>query len=361
MLIGPTLGRYFSARFAKTILIVFGTVFALVYTIDFVELMRRAGDAQGASTPLIARLALFRTPAVAEQVLPFAVLFGSMAALLQLSRKLELVVARAAGISAWQFLQPGVLVALAIGVISVTAYNPVSARLKQRASEIEARIFSKSSLATGKDIWIRQRGRDGQAIIRADAAVPGSAALAGVTVFTFTDAGAFSQRIEAREASLHEGYWEFRDARVLTATESPQSYSRFTIASSLDPSQVRQSFTPPESVPFWELNDTITRTERAGLDASGYRLHYDVLLARPLLFIAMVLVAASVSLRFFRFGGVAKMVLGGVAAGFVLYVATELMEDLGASGLVSSAVAAWFPAVVGSLLGTLALLYQEDG
>ena len=39
----------------------------------------------------------------------------------------------------------------------------------------------------------------------------------------------------------------------------------------------------------------------------------------------------------------------------------ELMEDLGASGLVSSMVAAWFPAVVGSLLGTLALLYQEDG
>ena len=58
---------------------------------------------------MIAQLALFRTPAIAEQVMPFAVLFGSMAALLQLSRKLELVVARAAGISAWQFLQPGLL------------------------------------------------------------------------------------------------------------------------------------------------------------------------------------------------------------------------------------------------------------
>jgi lipopolysaccharide export system permease protein len=75
----------------------------------------------------------------------------------------------------------------------------------------------------------------------------------------------------------------------------------------------------------------------------------------------MVFVAASVSLRFFRFGGVARMVLGGVAAGFMLYVATEVMRDLGGSGLVGPTVAAWFPAVVGSLLGTLALLYQEDG
>ena len=54
---------------------------------------------------------------LAEQIFPFAVLFGSMAALLQLSRKLELVVARAAGVSAWQFLQPGVLVAAAVGAV----------------------------------------------------------------------------------------------------------------------------------------------------------------------------------------------------------------------------------------------------
>ena len=127
MLIGPTLGRYFSRRFTKTIFLVFATVFTLVYTLDFVELMRRAGDAEGASAMLMAQLALFRTPAVAEQVMPFAVLFGSMAALLQLSRKLELVVARAAGISAWQFLQPGLFVAAMIGVLSVSVYNPVSA------------------------------------------------------------------------------------------------------------------------------------------------------------------------------------------------------------------------------------------
>src|SRR3954462_6759961 len=156
MLIGVTLGRYLSLRFAKTILAVFGTVFTLVYTLDFVELMRRAGDAEGATPALMAQLAVFRTPAVAEQVLPFAILFGSMAALLQLSRKLELVVARAAGISAWQFLQPGVLVALAIGISSVPAYNPVSARLKQHAAEIEARIFTKANLTNEKDIWIRQ-------------------------------------------------------------------------------------------------------------------------------------------------------------------------------------------------------------
>jgi lipopolysaccharide export system permease protein len=362
MLIGWTLGSYFSASFARTILAVFGTVFALVYTLDFVELMRRAGDAEGATPGLMAQLALFRTPAVAEQIVPFAVLFGSMAALLNLSRRLELVVARAAGISAWQFLQPGILVAVFIGAVSVAAYNPLSAYLKQKASQIEAQIFAKSIKAvSGKDLWIRQKSLDGQAIIRAEAAVERTTTISGVTAFTFDEASVFQERIEAATATLRDGYWEMTDARVLSPSAEPQSHGTYLLASNLEPSQVRQTFTPPESVPFWELDDTILRTERAGLDATRYRLQYDVLLARPLLFVAMVFVAASVSLRFFRFGGVARMVLGGVAAGFLLYVATSLMQDLGASGLVGPAVAAWFPAVVGSLLGTLALLYQEDG
>ncbi|TNC10453.1 LPS export ABC transporter permease LptG [Methylobacterium terricola] len=362
MLIGVTLGRYLAARFLRMILGVFLTVFALVYTLDFVELMRRAGDAEGASAAVMARLALFRTPAVAEQVLPFAILFGAMAALLQLSRKLELVVARAAGISAWQFLQPGVMVALGIGAFTVGVYNPVSAELKQRSTEIEAKIFARSSKAgSGKDLWIRQRSIDGQAVIRAETAIEGTTTLAGVSVFTFDEAGAFTQQMQAARATLHDGYWELQDVRVQGLDQEPQSYDTYLIASTLDPSQVRQRFTPPESVPFWQLRQTIARTERAGLDATRYRLQYDVLMARPVLFLAMVLVAASVSLRFFRFGGIGKMVLGGVAAGFVLYVARQVMEGLGASGLVAAPVAAWFPAVVGSLLGTLALLHLEDG
>ena len=362
MLIGRTLGLYFAKRFARTVLGVFLTVFALVYTLDFVELLRRAGDAEGASAGLMAQLSLYRTPAVAEGVLPFAVLFGSMAALLQLSRKLELVVARAAGISAWQFLQPGVFVALAIGSVAIGIYNPVSAALKQRSTEIEAKIFAKSTKGgSGKALYMRQKSLDGLAIIRAETAVEGTTTLAGVQVFTFDEDGSFLSQIVAARATLHDGWWELSDVRLLTSQAPPESFGTYLIASTLDPGQVRQRFTPPESVPFWQLPDTIARTERAGLDATRYRLQYDVLWARPVLFVAMVLVAATVSLRFFRFGGVGKLVLGGVAAGFALYVARQVMEGLGAAGIVAAPVAAWLPAVVGSLLGTLTLLYQEDG
>jgi lipopolysaccharide export system permease protein len=73
------------------------------------------------------------------------------------------------------------------------------------------------------------------------------------------------------------------------------------------------------------------------------------------------MLASSVSLRFFRLGGVQKMVLSGVGAGFLLYVVQKLTEDLSKADLLNPIVAAWLPVCLGGLTGLLALLYQEDG
>jgi lipopolysaccharide export system permease protein len=90
-------------------------------------------------------------------------------------------------------------------------------------------------------------------------------------------------------------------------------------------------------------------------------LQLQKLLARPFLLAAMVLLAAAVSLRFFRFGGVQKMVLSGVAAGFLLYVLSKVTEDLSKAELMHPVAAAWLPVLVGGVTGFIALLYQEDG
>ena len=163
-MIGRTLSFYLAGRFTRTVLAAFGFVFALIYAIDLVEMLRRSGDAPKATAPLMALLSFLRTPAVAEQALPFAVLFGSMIAFLNLSRKLELVVARASGVSVWQILAPPLIVILLIGAASVALYNPASAWMKQRSDEIETSVFGNRSNPWG-DVWLRQKSVDGQAIV----------------------------------------------------------------------------------------------------------------------------------------------------------------------------------------------------
>jgi lipopolysaccharide export system permease protein len=361
-MIGLTLGRYLSSRFLQMIMAVFLLISGMIYIVDFVEMLRRTGDMPGVSAGFVAFLSLLRTPSVSEQVLPFCVLFGTMAAFLNLTRKLELLVARAAGVSVWQFLIPPVAIAVFVGIASIALYNPVSAMMKHRADGIETELFGRAgSFEHDASIWIRQNSVDGEAVIKAESVEAGGLRLNGVSAYVYDRDGSFEERVDADQGKLLPGVWELKHARVITPGEAEREVDTYLLASNLSPDQVSQSFVSPESVPFWDLPAVRRNTETAGLDATGYRLQFHTLLARPLLFVAMVLIAAAFSLRFFRFGGIAKMVCGGVGAGFVLYVATKFIGDLGGTGLLSAPVAAWSPAVVASMLGALALLNQEDG
>jgi lipopolysaccharide export system permease protein len=55
------------------------------------------------------------------------------------------------------------------------------------------------------------------------------------------------------------------------------------------------------------------------------------------------------------------VILGGVVAGFVLYVVSVLVRTFGASGAIPPVVAAWLPVVVAFALGITVLLHKEDG
>ncbi|WOJ88215.1 LPS export ABC transporter permease LptG [Methylocapsa polymorpha] len=361
-MIGSTLGRYFSFRFLRMIMAVFLMIFGMVYVIDFVELLRRSDGIPGVSAAFIAFLALLRVPSASEQLMPFCVLGGAMAAFLDLTRKLELLIARAVGVSVWGFLIPPVLIATVIGVASIALFNPISAMMKHRADGIETRLFGPNGRkAPDAQFWIRQNSVDGLAIIRAAKVEEDGARLTSVIAYVYDTTGKFEGEILAQSAKLLPGVWRLEHARVVAPGEESVEVGTYLLATNLSSEQVAQGVIPPESVPFWELPSLREQADAAGLDSIGYRLQFQTLLARPLFFVAMVLIAAAFSLRFFRFGGVARMVGGGVVAGFVLYVATKLVSDLGGAGLLSPVVAAWSPAVVASMLGAFALLHQEDG
>ena len=361
-MIGGTLGFYFGRRFLSSVLGIFvGCVF-LIMLIDFLEMSRRVGERDVDSVTLLL-LIFYRVPFFTEQLLPFAVLFGAIGTFLTLSRRLELVVARAAGISAWQFIAPACILALLLGVFSTTVYNPMSAEFKERANKLEAEIFNRQTglFATpGGGSWLRQQSVDGQAVIEAAARSDGGRQLSGVNVYLFGQDGKLLERIEARSAQLESGAWRLKDVRVLTPGIGLQSYDTYMVATNLTPNQVQESL-QSETVSFWDLPEAIDASTRVGFGADRYRLQYQSLLARPMLLLAMVLIAASVSLRVFRMGGIGQTILGGVAAGFLLYVSTKLAEDLGEAGIVHPIIAAWFPAVVGALMGVLILLHREDG
>jgi lipopolysaccharide export system permease protein len=360
-----TLSRYFGWRFLRSVVGTFFGVVALAAMVDYVELLRRSSDWPKATAWVLAEISAFRIPQISERIMPFAVLVGAMSCYLTLSRRLELVVARAAGISAWQFIAPAVIVAFLFGTVATTLYNPLAAVLHERSKRVEAEMTGEVTTSALREstsgFWVRQKSDDGAAIINATSSRGQGSELDGVSVYTFDSAGQFHERIEAKSAVLEPRYWLFEDARIYANGNPPVVEQTYRLGTNLTPEQVRESFATPETVPFWQLPFYIEMAERAGLVAAGYRLQYQQLLSRPFLLAAMVLLASAVSLRFFRFGGVQKMVLSGISAGFLLFVLSKFTEDMSKSELMSPVLAAWIPVLVGSLTGFVVLLHQEDG
>jgi lipopolysaccharide export system permease protein len=359
-----TLARYFGLRFFSATVGVFAAILVIVAMVDYMELMRRTNDVPNVSALLVAKVSLYRVPQLIERLMPFAMLIGAMSCYLNLSRRLELVIARAAGFSAWQFLAPAIVVAFVIGVVGTAAYNPVAAALHERSKRLEVELLGEKETMfqnSAGDFWVRQRSVDGQSVINAQTSREQGLQLAGVIAFKYDPDGHFSERIEAKTAVLESGHWRLAEARVYAAGTPPVFRDSYLLNTNLTPTQVRESFATPETVPFWQLPTYIDLAEQAGLGAAGYRLQYQKLLARPFFLVAMVMLAASVSLRFFRFGGVQKMVLGGMSAGFLLYVMSKVTEDLSKAELMHPVAAAWLPVLVGGFTGLVALLYQEDG
>ena len=229
MILG-VLGRYFALRFTKTVLAVFGGVFVLIFTIDTVETLRRSGDTAAATAALVAWLAFLHTPIVAEQVMPFAALLGSMIAFLNLSRRLELVVARAAGVSVWQFLAPALIVAVAMGVLEISVYNPLSTFMKRQSEALEAQLIG-GPANSGIGSWFSQQSVDGLTIVHAERA--GDNVFAHFQAFNFDPDGKFSQRVDAERAILHDGFWELRNTTVVAPGFDTQTAGVFLLATNL--------------------------------------------------------------------------------------------------------------------------------
>lgn len=359
-----TLSRYFSLHLLGSIGAVFAVFLGLIFLGDLIELMRRSAGNDQISFPTLILLGALQLPALTERALPFAVLFGALWSYIRLGRNHELVVVRASGVSVWQFLAPGIGLALAIGIFVVGAYNPISASFTARFEQLEAKYLRgrPSLLAVSPSgLWLRQADARGQSVIHALRATNQGMELEDVIIFLYEGSDKFASRIDAESAQLHDGYWEITKATLTGPDQAPEFVETKRLATTLTPERIQDSFASPETLSFWDLPEFISVLEEAGFSAVRHRLHWHSIMTMPLLLCAMVLIAATFALRASTRAGIAMVVLGTLVTGFVLFFLTDLALALGRAGSLPVILSAWTPAGISILLGVTMLLHQEDG
>jgi lipopolysaccharide export system permease protein len=362
-MIGFTLGRYFFMRYAVITTWILLGMLGLIFLIDFTEFSSRTSGMPGFSFSSALAVSALRIPMILLQTVPFVALFSAMATLVSLNRSYELVIARSAGISAWQFLLPPCLGAFVFGVLVILLLNPLAAHGYSYSEVIEAQVRSKNSnkVSAFSAPWIRQKTGDTDTIIGARAILNRGMELADAAFFSLDPNGEIVERRDARRAVLRDGYWELTDVRRFRDGDKIESIAEDRVPTNLKPEFVQERLARPETIPFLELPSKIEVARSFGLRASAFAMQFHSLAALPALLVAMTLIAATVSMRFARLGQSATMILGGIVAGFLLYVVSVLVKAFGNAGIVPPYIAAWLPVVVAMFFGVTFLLYKEDG
>ena len=363
--ISGTLSRYLGRVFLINLLIMTFILLGVVWIFDVAELLRRASKETGVSFGTVIEMGFLKLPDMAQTLFPFIVLFASLFSFWQLSKRSELVVLRAAGISAWQFLKPIFMVGFAAGLIMTTLFNPLGSLFYAKYLQLESRYLDRNKVNTvavfEEGLWLRQPTPDGYAILHAKSVTLPDWKLSNVFALFFDDQNQFHHRLDARTAKLDNKAWVFRNVTEHQSGSAQTSLREKHLPTSLTREEIEESFSSPESIGFWSLPTFIGTLERTGFDSTKLRIHFHALLALPFLCCAMILLASTVALRPQRGGDTFMYIVMGVGIGFGVFFISNFLQALGASHQVPVFLAAWTPALLSILIASTILLTQEDG
>ncbi len=363
-----TLSRYIGKHFLLSIIFALLGLVAITSLIDVVEMIRRASGRDGVPFHIIISLTLLKVPSFAVKLVPYAVLVGSMMALTRLTRTQELVIARSAGISVWQFLAPAMIVVFAIGVFMTTIFNPFAAALMMRNEQVEGKYISGNAnllAVSSSGLWLRQMENNdaniSEHIIHSAKLLQNDMSFAKIIIFAFDKQKKFVERMDAGRAVLNDKSLHLTDVIRSVAGKPPEIIKEYDLPTTLTIEHIQDSFASPETISFWQLPGFISMLESAGFSALKHKLYWHTLLASPFLMIGTALIAAIFSLRSPRRGKVGILIVAGVTVGFLMHFFTDIIFAFGSAGTVPIILAAWTPSLVAIMIGASLLLHLEDG
>ena len=362
--------RYLCRNFLLAFLGAVLSLSALIFLFDIIDLLRRASVHEDITFIQLVELALLKLPSMVGLILPFAVLIGALITFYRLSKSNELVIARSAGLSVWNFLQPILILAFVLGLFNVMIFNPFSAMMQQKYETLEEMHFHKKVTFSldeklkEKDIWLKEKYDGHSMIVHADKVRPEKKDLVldGMLLLLLNEDETFYRQIEAKGGRL-SGHTLFVFGGVFFDEQGKKvNVEPFSLPTELDLNKILQTFEVPERISFWELPSFIHTLNEAGFSSLRHRIHFSSLIASIFYLMAMILIAAVFSLSpNQRQGGILVKISGAFLFGFLLFFLSKLTTALGMSGTLPILLATFGPSIIMLSLCLSILLKIEDG
>jgi lipopolysaccharide export system permease protein len=341
----------------------FGILLMLVLVLQTLDLLAQSGNIlayPGNGDEQIWRYVGLRAPQIISTFLPFSVLLGTIATLIQLNQNSEVIAMKASGLSAHQVLAPLVVASLGVALLSFGFNERVVVRATATLTQWKDVDYGRMPIDRGdrSNVWVR----DGDDLIQVEQ-IRGrgdAAQLAGVTLYD-REKGQLIAMISAPHGVRDGKGWKIWPAqRFDVAKGQVTKLGVVHVAEGVRPDQFTLASVDPDSLSFFALREAISDLADAGRPTRSLEGTLWHKLSNPLSSLLMPLLGAIAAFGLARSGRLFIRAVIGMALGFAYFVADNFALALGNIGAYPPFLAAWAPFLLFLLIGETVLIRTEE-
>jgi lipopolysaccharide export system permease protein len=352
-----TVRRLFYADIVSAVAFVALAFLALFFFIDFVDELGGIGQ-RGYTVLHAAGYSLLLAPGHLYELLPLAVLIGTIYALARLAQTSQYTILRTGGLGPGRALVLLTSLALAFGAVTFIVGDYLAPVSENFASQLRAAIRGSLKLERS-GAWIKEHADtpDGERnySINVGSAGAGST-LSQVRIFEFDGEGHLLVRTSAARAKVHkDGRWTLSDVVVtrwrdagIESTARQEQFATLDWKSTLSPQVVAAAVLPVttmSTLELWRYIDHLSENEQA---AQVQKIQFWKRALYPFACLVMIGLALPFAYLNARSGGVSLKVFIGIMLGVSFVLLNNVFRHLGLLGN-------WTPWMVAAAPGALYL------
>ncbi len=331
-----TVQRYIHRQIYKAVLfvgIVFLGLFSFLDIINELTFTSRTPIPYGLENALVYTALL--APGHTYELLPIAVLIGTIFVMASLAQNSEFTILRTGGLGPWRALRSLLWLGALFTLLTFVTGDYISPRTEKLAQFYKAQ-FEGNITAGRTGAWVKENADGIDRVINIGQLTP-EGQMRDLRIFDFDNQGLLVQMRKAESGEFDEQGWQLRsiNSTVTKAVAGKQrTVERQTLPTQMLKTGIKQSMVAaallnPNRMSTYELYRYISHLKANSQTAQNYEIQFWRKLFYPLSCLVMVVLALPFAYLHFRSGNITTVVFIGVVVGVSFFLLNNLFGYIG--------------------------------
>jgi lipopolysaccharide export system permease protein len=310
---------------------------ALFFFFDFVDELPNVGKAAGAYrlTQALAYVTL-SIPSHLYELLPIAVLIGTIFVMARLAQSSEYTILRTSGLGPWRAMRTLLALGMMFTVLTFATGDYLAPVADRTAQLLKARLEGRISIGqTGA--WLKEKQPYHTYNVNVNALTP-EGDMQGIRIFESDSRGFLVSITQARKGRFaDEGAWELQNVERSEFSANGGEVAKVDRVKApslrwpteITPEMVSVALLKPDRMGTIDLFQYIRHLEANGQTSQRYEIEFWRKVFYPLSCLVMVVLALPFAYLHFRTGGITGYVFGGVLIGISFFLLNNVFGYIG--------------------------------